>query len=379
MTSGCIAKLVKADHFGFEKNNNNKNLRRTGFLCGPKPNARKVKYLDPAFVKGYNPLKPKVTISRRKPSNDFKNEEVNFSVKKTPVQSVIPSKRPIDDVNDCKFDYGEQVKVTPNVVTENKVKRLEPKELGTKSYLDKKTAKVKHWDGVRNRIDTTIIGSSKEIAKREKINEAMSNFIEVYERLDEQNRLKPVIEKISTSRILEEVEKIVTRKLNWMEPEKVLGPVCGVRVGDKFRFRFQLQMIGLHCQRQSGIDYKKIEGKNLAISIVDSHRYSNERKDFDTLNYCGHGGHGVMGGKQQIEDQKLERGNLALKNSKDEQNEVRVIRKIEEAGRNHVYLYDGLYTVSKFTRERSKEVFGCSKYKDYPDLTVLMGQMPDMF
>ncbi|XP_071728998.1 YDG domain-containing protein At5g47150-like [Rutidosis leptorrhynchoides] len=306
----------------------------------------------------------------------------------TPEQVI---KRPLYNVNGCKVDdhkrpkalmsnsLGEKPKVTTNLLIakklsinstdvdsnldeNNKVKRCEPRELGRKTYLDSRPAsKVKFWDprcskdgnAQKWKMDNVANTSSNELAKREKIKIAMSLFNEVYDsRYQEKNRLKPNEDKIANWRFPQEVAKIVKQRLNWMDHEKVLGPVCGVQVGDKFRFRSQLQMVGLHCQLLCGIDYTNIQGKNLVISIVDSQRYSNESECGEKLIYCGHGGHGFLGCKKPQEDQKLERGNLALKHSMVEKKPVRVIRKV---GKNQqVFVYDGLYIVNRCTQEKSE-------------------------
>ncbi|KAK9198300.1 hypothetical protein WN944_013484 [Citrus x changshan-huyou] len=83
-------------------------------------------------------------------------------------------------------------------------------------------------------------------------------------------------------------------------------------------------MIGLHLQIQGGIDYVKHKGKILATSIVASGGYDDNLDNSDVLIYTGQGGN-VMNGGKEPEDQKLERGNLALANSIHEQNPVRVI------------------------------------------------------
>ena len=74
-----------------------------------------------------------------------------------------------------------------------------------------------------------------------------------------------------------------------MEPDKLLGTIYGIQVGDTFRYRSQLQIVGLHYP-QTGIDYTKINQNNLAISIYDSHRYSNKSGSYDPMIYCGQGG-----------------------------------------------------------------------------------------
>lgn len=41
--------------------------------------------------------------------------------------------------------------------------------------------------------------------------------------------------------------------------------------------------------------------------------YEDDTDNADEILYTGQGGHDLLGSKQQIKDQKLERGNLALK------------------------------------------------------------------
>nr|GEW25009.1 SRA-YDG, PUA-like domain protein [Tanacetum cinerariifolium] len=95
-----------------------------------------------------------------------------------------------------------------------------------------------------------------------------------------------------------------------MDAKKVSGLVLGVEVGNTFKYRQLLDLFGLHCHTLLGIDYTKIRGKNLAISIVDSHRYLNESERSDMLTYCGEGGIGVFGRKSPPKDQKLERATI---------------------------------------------------------------------
>lgn len=244
----------------------------------------------------------------------------------------------------------------------NELKNFKHTELGINkpNLRTRQAGKVKFWDpycsekgDAHEQKYTTTFVSWKEKFKREKIQEAMSLFDEVYEQLFQENRLKPKGEKIAHWRVPVEAAKMVKQKLKWMDIEKVLGPICGVQVGDKFKFRSQLQMVGLHCQSQSGIDYTMIEEKNLAISIVDSHRYLNESRSSDMLIYSGQGGLGFLGRKSPPEDQKLERGNLALKNSMVEKTPIRVIRKFDWLRDNkEVFVYDGLYIVDEFTQSK---------------------------
>ncbi|KAI3517536.1 hypothetical protein L1887_16751 [Cichorium endivia] len=234
------------------------------------------------------------------------------------------------------------------------------------SFATRPPGKVKHWDPTSNDDNapkpkaTNTIVSQKEQIRREKIRDAMTLFDTVYTRLFQENGSKQQREKMAHCRVPMEASKIVKQKLKWMDPYKTLGQIRGVQPGDIFKFRSQLQMVGLHCQPHCGIDYTKINGKNIALSIVDSRRYSNTSQSCDVLTYCGEGGHGVSGWSRRNvppDDQKLERGNLALKNSMHEKSPVRVIKKVFGVGNknNNVFVYDGLYTVDDCTQTRGSE------------------------
>ncbi|XP_028805671.1 histone-lysine N-methyltransferase, H3 lysine-9 specific SUVH6-like [Neltuma alba] len=133
--------------------------------------------------------------------------------------------------------------------------------------------------------------------------------------------------------------------------KQIFGPVPGVEVGDEFDYRVELNIVGLHRQTQAGIDFAKINGEHLATSIVASGGYHDELDNSGVLIYSGQGGN-VMCSKKQPEDQKLERGNLALKNSSKKKNPVRVIRgAFFEDGNRRRFVYDGLYEVEAYWQE----------------------------
>ncbi|KAK3205471.1 hypothetical protein Dsin_019517 [Dipteronia sinensis] len=125
----------------------------------------------------------------------------------------------------------------------------------------------------------------------------------------------------------------------------------------------ELNVIGLHHQYYNGIDYMKKDGKTMATSIVASGRYANIVESSDVLIYSGHGGNPRVI-INQPQDQKLERGNLALKNSMEAKTPVRVIRgfKFSKSSnkltstscKNTRYVYDGLYYVHDFWQERGR-------------------------
>ncbi|CAN4097803.1 unnamed protein product [Withania somnifera] len=143
--------------------------------------------------------------------------------------------------------------------------------------------------------------------------------------------------------------------------QHILGEVPGVEVGDEFQYRVELAIVGVHRLYQAGIDYMKQGGMLIAISIVSSGVYDDGLEDADVLIYSGQGGN-IVGKDKTPEDQKLERGNLALKNSISVKNPVRVIRGSKETktsesvdGKGKVvttYVYDGLYIVENYWTEQ---------------------------
>lgn len=204
-------------------------------------------------------------------------------------------------------------------------------------------------------------GSSDEKGARIKVRETLRLFHAIVRKLqqgeqssskskDQENASKRI--DLRASSILKAHGKVVNTS-----KKSIVGPVPGVEVGDIFNFRIELSFIGLHRPPQAGIDYVKQVDQIIATSIVASGGYANDVDSSDVLVYTGQGGN-ARGGDKGPEDQKLERGNLALKNSKDVKNFVRVIRGFKETksletadGKCKIsatYTYDGLYTVEKY-------------------------------
>ncbi|CAA0834523.1 Histone-lysine N-methyltransferase- H3 lysine-9 specific SUVH5 [Striga hermonthica] len=137
--------------------------------------------------------------------------------------------------------------------------------------------------------------------------------------------------------------------------EKPFGHVPGIEIGDEFQFRCQLAMIGLHRQLVSGIDHVILNGKRYANSVVDSGRYENISKTNDVLIYSGQGGN-VKTNDISVH-QKLERGNIALMNSKEMKYPIRVTYKRKSHAcpeRGVVYVYDGLYIINNAWHEKDQ-------------------------
>jgi len=51
----------------------------------------------------------------------------------------------------------------------------------------------------------------------------------------------------------------------------------------------------------------------LAVAIVLSGQYEDDLDNSEDVIYTGQGGNNLLGDKKQMQDQKMERGNLALK------------------------------------------------------------------
>ncbi|GJN17392.1 hypothetical protein PR202_gb04454 [Eleusine coracana subsp. coracana] len=146
-----------------------------------------------------------------------------------------------------------------------------------------------------------------------------------------------------------------------------IGFVPGVEVGDIFYFRMELCIVGLHAPSMGGIDYMTTkfgdEDDSVAICIVAAGGYDNNDDDTDVLVYSGSGGNGKNSEERQ--DQKLERGNLALERSLSRKNVIRVVRGYKDPGclTGKVYMYDGIYRIHESWKERTKTGITCFKYK----------------
>ncbi|KAI5081448.1 hypothetical protein GOP47_0004631 [Adiantum capillus-veneris] len=148
---------------------------------------------------------------------------------------------------------------------------------------------------------------------------------------------------------------------------KRVGVIPGLEVGDIFYFRMELSCVGMHGPIQAGIDYLNAKetkyGDIVAISIISSGGYD-AKDEGDELIYTGQGGKSGLDSKP-MEDQKLERGNLAMRESMKHQLPVRVIRGVKDSTSpsGKTYTYDGLYKVDRFWSEKGKSGFEEFKFK----------------
>ncbi|XP_059669331.1 histone-lysine N-methyltransferase, H3 lysine-9 specific SUVH5-like [Cornus florida] len=250
----------------------------------------------------------------------------------------------------------------------NHVKNVEMK-LPKASEKDDLTKTLSPPHAVSN--DLTPFDNYQSITSRNQVMKTLNLFKKIFEELSNENqpnskRQRKAVgqsEKKAAGQRHVEAAMVLKRQQKWINTSgRILGPFPGVEVGDQFRFRAELLIIGLHQQFVAGIDYIKKDEKIFATSIVASGRYGNHAESSDVLIYSGHGGNPLFE-NTKLEDQKFERGNLALKNSMDARTPVRVIigqkqklgvskiKGTSKARIQKIYVYDGLYLVTKYWQE----------------------------
>ncbi|QCE05528.1 euchromatic histone-lysine N-methyltransferase [Vigna unguiculata] len=238
----------------------------------------------------------------------------------------------------------------------------------------------RHNDGFRSP------SSGKELSevflKRRKVNRALVTFRNLFDKLMHQYKMyEPGNPKVKNKALLDAAMTMKSEH-QWENTQKRVGHVLGIEVGDVFQYWVELNVIGLHKQFWHGIDYKIMDNGSLATSIVVTDRYDNARKSNGTLVYEGHGGNPAVGKNVSLRDQKLEGGNLALKNSMQARSPVRVILKVcgkfdgafssSSSNSHYSYVYDGLYLVDTMNIERGR--YGKLVFKF--GLNRILGQPP---
>ncbi|CAI0417762.1 unnamed protein product [Linum tenue] len=181
---------------------------------------------------------------------------------------------------------------------------------------------------------------------RKKVREVLRLFHIICRKLVHEAETNPNKRKILKRVDCLAAKELKSRGMCLNEGRRIIGAFPGVEVGDEFLYRFELNIIGFHRHTQAGIDCMQQGQDLLAVSIVASGGYEDNLDSSDVLDYTGQGGNSR---DKEAEDQKLEKGNLALKNSIKAKNPVRVIR--AEMKLSKVYVYDGLYTVEKYWQE----------------------------
>ena len=197
-----------------------------------------------------------------------------------------------------------------------------------------------------------------DIDARSKVRKLLQLFQATYRKLtqvEEQGKRK-------VGRIDLEAAKALKSDPIYKKIGAVVGNIPGVEVGDEFHFRVELSIVGLHRPLQGGIDDAKVNGVPVALSIVASGGYPDELSSSGELIYTGSGG--KAGKNKGGDDQKLARGNLALKNCIKTKSPVRVIHGFKGQSRSEgghskgkqttTFTYDGLYEVLECWQEGPK-------------------------
>lgn len=224
------------------------------------------------------------------------------------------------------------------------------------------------------------LSDQMEVSRR-KVKWALQMFHSIYNRLSQQTEID-LKSKFEFRRNRLDLMALKILKENSLElnfDSLSVGSVPGVEIGDEFNLRVELCFLGLHRQLQAGIDFLKQDGRLLARSIISSgsSKYSDNGHASEILIYSGSG--------PSNKNQKLEYGNLALKNSIDAQNPIRVIRGFEDIqinnSRSHKgkkatrYIYDGLYLAEKYWTEKNDDgwdifMFQLRRQQEQPELKI---------
>ncbi|CAM6105643.1 unnamed protein product [Calypogeia fissa] len=140
------------------------------------------------------------------------------------------------------------------------------------------------------------------------------------------------------------------------QDKSIYGHVPGVEVWDRYNYLAEANLISLHRMIRGGIDviskrestYKDSAANpvSVAVSVVISPTGSYANTEFNDSEFIWYVGQGGTKDKSNSQDQKLVRGNLALKNSYKQRLSVRVIRgsevKKDPSHSGRVYEYLGL-------------------------------------
>jgi putative restriction endonuclease len=135
-----------------------------------------------------------------------------------------------------------------------------------------------------------------------------------------------------------------------MSRPPAIGLIPGVPSGAEFDTRLAVLQAGLHRDTVKGISFFR---DSPTEAIVLSGGYEDDIDLGSTILYTGEGGNA---NGQQVADQSLVNGNLALYRSYEQQTPVRVIRKVK-VGSTKFYQYAGLFRVIQYRQTRGKSGF----------------------
>ncbi|XP_078432119.1 histone-lysine N-methyltransferase, H3 lysine-9 specific SUVH6-like [Wolffia australiana] len=221
-------------------------------------------------------------------------------------------------------------------------------------------------------LSTLTRSDEDDLPERTKVRKALRLFQTICRKLlhSEESALKKHGQKLRIDIAAANILKAKNQLVNADGP--MIGSVPGVEVGDQFHYRAELRVVGLHRSYQGGIDFARINKSLRALSVVASIGGGDDVDSGDFLIYSGSGGRPSEGDKPP-EDQKLERGNLALKNCIEAKTPVRVIRRCKEISHSDspdgrpkllsTFTYDGLYLVEDYWVEKGPQGFSMYKFK----------------
>jgi SAD/SRA domain len=145
-------------------------------------------------------------------------------------------------------------------------------------------------------------------------------------------------------------------------PNRIFGEITGYPAGTYFESRAEMSRAGVHRPLQAGISGSASEG---ADSIVLSGGYEDDRDNGFEITYTGHGGRDPET-SEQVEDQELTRGNIALALSMKNMLPVRVVRGAAHSSPfspKAGYQYDGLYLVEDYWQDKGKSGYRVWRYR----------------
>ncbi|KAG7654663.1 unnamed protein product [Arabidopsis thaliana] len=275
-----------------------------------------------------------------------------------PPEMVIPLNtiRPSDDSSNNSCDAGAGPSTGP-------VKRGRGRPKGSKNSTSTEPKKPKVYDPnslkvtSRGNFDSEITEAETETGNQEIVDSVMMRFDAVRRRLCQINHPEDILTTASGNCTKMGVKTNTRRRI---------GAVPGIHVGDIFYYWGEMCLVGLHKSNYGGIDFftaaeSAVEG-HAAMCVVTAGQYDDETEGLDTLIYSGQGGTDVYGNAR---DQEMKGGNLALEASVSKGNDVRVVRGVIHPHENNqkIYIYDGMYLVSKFWTVTGKSGFKEFRFK----------------
>ncbi|GBG59297.1 hypothetical protein CBR_g32310 [Chara braunii] len=223
---------------------------------------------------------------------------------------------------------------------------------------------VRHWEGGRV-LDLTRLDESEA---RRFVKQTLRHFNALFLRFSQMEASRPDLKAFSEMR---HIGAVVNR--NPKGP--IVGPVPGVKPGDRFYARCEMCVVGLHPNWMNGIGTGVVRITNqqgvqddvtLALAVVMSGGYEDDLDNGEELVYTGEGGNDITGGRCQLKDQDPNsKGNKGLRNSMELRKPVRLVRGHSSPNTftKRVYTYDGLYEVVSTWEEVGISGFRVIKFK----------------